>query len=206
MSRGEPSARARAVIIGSAVPSFCHGAMPVMTTERTMYSTVQMTRLMMMPNGMSFAGLLRLLGGGRRRVESDVAEEDDRRAGADAGESVRGEAAGGGIVPVDRLDQDACPPRMKNRMIPILSSTMALFEFADSLMPITSTTVITATTRNAGRFAMTGKPKRRGAAVMAEARYWLVASVAPPATASAAIVGGSKVGGEPGRHADAEVA
>ncbi len=33
MSLGGPSASASAVIIGSAVPSFCHGAMPVMTAE-----------------------------------------------------------------------------------------------------------------------------------------------------------------------------
>ncbi len=46
------------MIIGSAVPSLCHGAIPVITADRTMYSTVQMTRLMMMPNGMSFAGSL----------------------------------------------------------------------------------------------------------------------------------------------------
>ena len=55
-SRGEPSASARAVTIGSAVPSFCQGAMPVITSASTMYSTVHTIRLMMMPNGMSRAG------------------------------------------------------------------------------------------------------------------------------------------------------
>jgi hypothetical protein len=56
--RGDPSAKASAVTIGSAVPSLFHGAMPVMTSANTMYSTVQMTRLMMMPKGMSLAGSL----------------------------------------------------------------------------------------------------------------------------------------------------
>jgi hypothetical protein len=46
------------VIIGSAVPSLGQGAIPVITPATTMYSTVQMTRLMMMPNGMSRAGFL----------------------------------------------------------------------------------------------------------------------------------------------------
>ena len=59
---------------------------------------------------------------------------------------------------------------MKNRMIPILSSTIALLVLADSLMPITSTTVMTATARNAGRLAMIGIPKRSGALVRADAR------------------------------------
>ncbi len=72
-------------------------------------------------------------------------------------------------------------------MMPIFRITIALFEFALSRMPITSTTVMSATIRNAGRLAMTGKPNRWGAVVRAEARYWLVASVAPPAIASAAM-------------------
>jgi hypothetical protein len=71
--------------------------------------------------------------------------------------------------------------------MPILSSTIALFELALSLMPITRMTVIRATIRKAGRLAMTGKPNTRGALVRAEARYWLVGSVAPPAIASAAM-------------------
>ncbi len=35
-SFGGPSAKVRAVIIGSAVPSVCHGAMPVMTADSAM--------------------------------------------------------------------------------------------------------------------------------------------------------------------------
>ena len=46
---------------------------------------------------------------------------------------------------------------------------------------------MTATMRKAGRLAMTWKPKMCGAVVRAEARYRLVASVAPAATASAAM-------------------
>ncbi len=34
--RGGPSAKVSAVIIGSAVPRVCHGAMPVMTAESAM--------------------------------------------------------------------------------------------------------------------------------------------------------------------------
>src|SRR4026209_69405 len=78
------------------------------------------------------------------------------------------------------------PTAMKNRMMPILSSTIALLVLADSRMPMTRTTVITATERNAGRLAMMGSPKRWGAVVSAEARYWLLASLAPPAMAVAA--------------------
>src|SRR4026209_926348 len=74
------------------------------------------------------------------------------------------------------------PTAMKNRMMPILSSTIALLVLADSRMPMTRTTVITATERNAGRLAMMGSPKRWGAVVSAEARYWLVAALGPPAT------------------------
>ncbi len=62
------------------------------------------------------------------------------------------------------------PTAMKKRMMPILRSTIALFELADSLMPYTSRTVITMTDRNAGMLAMTGRPKRTGAPVTAEAR------------------------------------
>ena len=63
------------------------------------------------------------------------------------------------------------PTAQKNRMMPIFRITIALLEFALSRMPITSTTVMSATIRNAGRLAMTGKPSRWGAVVMAEARY-----------------------------------
>ncbi len=56
MSPDGPSANCSAVIIGSAVPSIFHGAMPVITIEIAMYSTVQMIRLMMIPNGMSLGG------------------------------------------------------------------------------------------------------------------------------------------------------
>ena len=55
-SAGGPDAYCNAVIIGSAVPSCFHGAMPVITTEIAMYNTVVMTKLIMMPNGMSFGG------------------------------------------------------------------------------------------------------------------------------------------------------
>ena len=55
-SLGDPSARASAVTIGSAVPSFCQGAIPVITSASTMYSTVHTIRLMMIPNGMSRPG------------------------------------------------------------------------------------------------------------------------------------------------------
>src|SRR5689334_9551588 len=79
------------------------------------------------------------------------------------------------------------PTAQKNRMIAILSTTIAVLEFALSLMPITRMTVIRATIRKAGRLAMTRKPNRWGAAVSAEARYWLLASVAPCAIASAAM-------------------
>src|ERR671912_1430551 len=65
------------------------------------------------------------------------------------------------------------PTAQKNRITPILSTTMAVFEFADSRIPITSTTVIDRTTRNAGRLAMSGKPRKTGAVVRAEARYRL---------------------------------
>ena len=69
---GGPWAYCSAVIIGSGVPSCFQGAMPVITMDSAMYSTVQMIRLMMIPNGMSLRGILRLLGGGRDGVESDV--------------------------------------------------------------------------------------------------------------------------------------
>src|ERR1043166_4363529 len=77
------------------------------------------------------------------------------------------------------------PTAMKKRMIPIFSSTIALLVSADSLMPITRITVITATERNAGRLATSGTPSRCGAVVSAEARYRVLASDAPPATACA---------------------
>src|SRR3954468_2464927 len=78
------------------------------------------------------------------------------------------------------------PTAQKNTMMPILSSTMALFELADSRMPITRIQVMRATMRKAGRLAITGKPNRWGAVVKADARYWVGASVAPCAIASAA--------------------
>src|SRR3972149_10308956 len=79
------------------------------------------------------------------------------------------------------------PTAIKKRMIPTLRSTMALLVLADCRIPITRMTVMTATERKAGRFAMTGRPNRTGAVVRADARYWLLASVAPWATAAAAI-------------------
>src|SRR5215208_3493398 len=79
------------------------------------------------------------------------------------------------------------PTAQKNRITAILSTTMAVFELADSRMPITSTTVMQRTTRKAGRLAIKGKPRRCGPVVRAEARYKLEGSPAPDATASAAI-------------------
>src|ERR1044071_6262279 len=90
-----------------------------------------------------------------------------------------------GLVQFDGLSRNA-PTAMKNRMLPILSSTIALLVLADSRTPITRMTVMTATERNAGRLAMIGIPSTWGAVVSAEARYWLLASVAPPASAVAA--------------------
>ena len=55
-SAGGPDANWSAVIIGSAVPNVFQGAMPVITTEIAMYSTVVTSKLMMMPNGMSRGG------------------------------------------------------------------------------------------------------------------------------------------------------
>src|SRR4051794_18091407 len=63
------------------------------------------------------------------------------------------------------------PTAQKKRITAILSSTMALFELADSRMPITRRTVISATMRKAGRLAMTGNPNRCGALERADARY-----------------------------------
>src|SRR5690348_356870 len=91
-----------------------------------------------------------------------------------------------GSVQFDGLIRKA-PTAMKKRMIPILSSTIALLALADSRTPITRMTVMTATERNAGRLAMIGIPKTCGAVVSAEARYWLLGSVAPPAIAVAAM-------------------
>src|ERR1041385_1150928 len=79
------------------------------------------------------------------------------------------------------------PTAMKKRRIPTLSSTIALLVSADSLTPMTRITVITATERNAGRLAMIGTPNRCGAAPSAEARYTVLGSDAPEATAWTAI-------------------
>src|SRR5690349_25032245 len=79
------------------------------------------------------------------------------------------------------------PTAQKNRMMAILSSTIALFELALSRIPITRITVMSATMRNAGRLAMRGKPNKRGAELIAEARYRLVGSLAPAAIAAAAM-------------------
>ncbi len=56
-------------------------------------------------------------------------------------------------------------------MMAILRMTIALFDEADSRMPITRMQVMQATMRNAGRLATKGKPKTSGAVVRAEARY-----------------------------------
>src|SRR5207248_11455279 len=71
------------------------------------------------------------------------------------------------------------PTAMKNKMIPTLSSTIALFVSADSLIPMTRMIVISATTATAGRFMMIGRPRTCGAVLHAAARYCVVASVAP---------------------------
>ncbi len=59
-----------------------------------------MISVAMMPNGMSRCGLLAFFGGGGDRIEADVGEEDDRRAGQHAGEAVRRER-----MPVRRFDR-----------------------------------------------------------------------------------------------------
>ena len=64
-------------------------------------------------------------------------------------------------------------------MMPILSSTIALFEFADSLIPMTRMTVITATTAKAGRLKITGRLPMCGAFDHADARNCVVGSLAP---------------------------
>src|SRR6185503_10048925 len=78
------------------------------------------------------------------------------------------------------------PTAQKKRITPIFSATIAVFELADSLIPITRMTVISMTIRNAGRLAITGNPKRDGAVDRAEARYRVEGSAAPPARAAAA--------------------
>src|SRR5690242_17951609 len=70
------------------------------------------------------------------------------------------------------------PIAMKNRMMPILSSTIALFASADWRMPMTRITVINATTATAGRFMMSGMPAMCGADDHADAMYFVVASAA----------------------------
>src|SRR5215210_3311562 len=75
------------------------------------------------------------------------------------------------------------PTAQKNRITAILSTTMAVLEFADSRMPMTSTTVMQRTTRKAGRLAIKGKPRMWGPVARADARYRLDGSPAPDATA-----------------------
>src|SRR4026209_2854709 len=91
-----------------------------------------------------------------------------------------------GLVQLDGRSRKS-PTAMKNRMMPILRSTIALLVLADSLIPSTSTTVITATARNAGRLAMIGMPRRVAAVGVAGAKNAWAAWAAPPATAAAAI-------------------
>src|SRR5512141_1339574 len=79
------------------------------------------------------------------------------------------------------------PTAQKKRMIAILSTTIALLELADSRMPMTRMTVISATIRNAGRLKITGRPKRCGAPLAADARYVLLGVLTPVASASAAM-------------------
>ena len=62
------------------------------------------------------------------------------------------------------------PTATKKRMMATLRITIALFEVADSRMPITRMQVMQATMRKAGRLAMKRRPKTCGAAVRAEAR------------------------------------
>ena len=67
-----------------------------------MYSTVHSTSETMMPIGTSRWGLLGLLGVGRDRVEADVGEEDDRRAGEHADR-----LAGRARLPEQRVAEEA---------------------------------------------------------------------------------------------------
>src|SRR5487761_2202122 len=66
------------------------------------------------------------------------------------------------------------PTAMKNRMMATLRSTIALFASADSLVPMTRITVISATTATAGMLMISGMWNRCGAAVQADARYLVV--------------------------------
>jgi hypothetical protein len=88
---------------------------------------------------------------------------------------------------------------MKNRMIPILSSTIALFEFADPRTPRTRMTVIAQTTRNAGRFTMSGTPRIRG-------QVGLRGVGRARGDGGRRVMGGAEVGAEPGRHRNPEMA
>src|SRR5437762_12850396 len=87
-----------------------------------------------------------------------------------------------GLVQFDGLMRNA-PTAMKNRMMPTLSSTIALLALADSLMPMTRMTVSNSTTATAGRLMMNGMLPKCGAMVQAAARYFIVSSdvAAPPA-------------------------
>ncbi len=73
-----------------------------------------------------------------------------------------------GLVQLSGLRR-VSPTAMKNRMIPILSRTMALFELAEARMPMTRTTVTSMTDMKAGMLAMRGTPNRLGAPVTAPA-------------------------------------
>src|SRR5512142_1454875 len=79
------------------------------------------------------------------------------------------------------------PTAQKKRMIAILRTTIALLELADSRMPMTRMTVISATMRNAGRLKITGRPKRCGAPLTADARYSLLGVAGPVASACTAM-------------------
>ena len=69
---------------GAAFASVFQLATPVSTSDTLTYSTVQISSVIRMPNGKSRCGLATLFGGRRDRIEADVGEEHDGRAGDDA--------------------------------------------------------------------------------------------------------------------------
>src|SRR5687768_11548480 len=180
-SPGGPSACCNAVIIGSGVPSDCHGAMPVMTADSAMYSTVQINRLMMMPNGMSFAGFFVSSAAVDTASNPMYAKKMIAAAALTPLNPLGEKPPVAGLFQLSGLIRNT-PMARKNRMIPTLSTTIALVVLADSLMPMTRMIVTTKTTSAAGRLMMSGRPpKICGAPDHAEARNCVPASVTPPA-------------------------
>ena len=90
--------------------------------------------------------VLRLLGRGRDGVEADVGEEHDRGALVDAAPAVGREGR-----PVGRVDVEDARRRRRARARASFRTTIALLTQALSLMPITSTQVMSATISDAGQ-------------------------------------------------------